>query len=497
MVPVGAGLRRSNFSFIRQTVVYAQPEELALAQAPITSPVPDGKTSDTIELAGLYDGLTPGKLIVVSGPRWDEDLAGAIGTEIAMIKQVEQRTIPKLLGDKTHTFLTLANPLAFSYVRSKVTIYGNVVAATQGQSQQEVLGSGDGQQAFQTFQLKQSPLTYVSSSNAKGAQDTLSVTVSGIEWTQIPSFSQAGPTDHAYVFGTTAQGQITITFGDGIHGVRLPSGTSNVAAKYRVGLGQSGNVDAQTITTLASRPLGVSGVTNPIPASGGADPAPIAAIRRNAAVGLASLDHLVSLSDYEDFARQFGGVAKASATRLALGGQQIIHVTVAAQDDAPLSPTSLANLRTALLQYGDPHLNVRVAARRLKALLVQAQIFVQTGYDWNAVQPAIVDALMSAFCFNNRDFGESLFLSQVVSVIQSVPGVDWALMQALEGISETMLGTPSEMSAISKGLPKGQPENEIAARLARRNKTGGIDPAQIVHALPDVPELILLQQGTP
>ena len=53
-----------------------------------------------------------------------------------------------LPGDKTHTFLQLAKPLAYCYKRDTVTIYGNVVKATHGETRNEMLGSGDGSKAL-------------------------------------------------------------------------------------------------------------------------------------------------------------------------------------------------------------------------------------------------------------------------------------------------------------------------------------------------------------
>ena len=60
-------------------------------------------------------------------------------------------------------------------------------------------------------------------------------------------------------------------FGNGEHGARLPTGSANIKATYRYGIGRGGNVDAWKISQLATHPLGLQGVINPLPASGGAD----------------------------------------------------------------------------------------------------------------------------------------------------------------------------------------------------------------------------------
>ena len=83
----------------------------------------------------------------------------------------------RVSGQALNTVLNLAAPLAYSYDRTSVTIYGNVADATQGQSTGEVLGNGDASKAFLSFALSQSPLTYLPAATASGAASTLTVAV--------------------------------------------------------------------------------------------------------------------------------------------------------------------------------------------------------------------------------------------------------------------------------------------------------------------------------
>ena len=57
-------------------------------------------------------------------------------------------------------------------------------------------------------------------------------------------------------------------FGDGTRGARLPSGVNNLRATYRKGLGNDGNVAAEKLTQLITRPLGLKTVSNPLAAAG-------------------------------------------------------------------------------------------------------------------------------------------------------------------------------------------------------------------------------------
>src|SRR5262249_48557978 len=156
------------------------------------------------------------------------------------------------------------------YERVTVTIYANVAPATHGETKQEVLGSGDASQAFQQFTLKQTPLTFVSAPTASGATSTLAVRVNDIVWDEVPSLYGQGAHQQIYSARLADDGKVIVQFGDGITGARVPSGTSNMVATYRVGTGLAGLVKAGQLSLLLTRPLGVKGVTNPLAATGAA-----------------------------------------------------------------------------------------------------------------------------------------------------------------------------------------------------------------------------------
>ena len=83
-----------------------------------------------------------------------------------------------------------------------------------------------------------------------------------------------GPRDRVYTTRAGDDGKVTVLFGDGATGARLPSGTENVRATYRKGIGKAGNVKAGQLSLLMSRPLGLREAVNPAPAAGGDDPEP-------------------------------------------------------------------------------------------------------------------------------------------------------------------------------------------------------------------------------
>ncbi|MFD0346184.1 hypothetical protein ACFQ0M_09130 [Kitasatospora aburaviensis] len=153
-----------------------------------------------------------------------------------------------------------------------MVVHGNVVHATHGETRAEVLGSGDAAVPGQRFALRSGPLTHVSAPTPTGVASTLEVTVDAVRWPEQPRFLGLGPDDRGYVTETDERGATTVVFPDGTAGRRPPTGTENIRARYRTGIGAAGNTAAGRITLLATKPLGVRDVVNPLPATGGTDP---------------------------------------------------------------------------------------------------------------------------------------------------------------------------------------------------------------------------------
>ncbi|MFJ6620693.1 putative baseplate assembly protein [Kitasatospora sp. NPDC091335] len=454
--------RDTQLSDIRDATVYARGESLRLADEPVTEDV----HGDRIELARLYDGLTPGRWITVGGERTDiPATTGVRATELAMIAGVGQSVDPRLPGDTVRTTITLSAPLAHRYRRDTVQVLGNVVRATQGATRDEAVGSGDAGVPGQRFALWQSPLTWLAADTPRGARSTLEIRVDGVRWTEVDSLAGRGADERVYVTGTATDGRTTVTFGDGVHGSRLPTGRENVRARYRIGIGEAGNVGAGRITQLTTRPLGVSAVVNPLPATGGAGPDGPGLARRTIPLAVTALDRLVSVPDYEDFARSRAGIGRASAGRLSDGRRELVHVTVAGVDDIPLTADSdlIRTLHAALTAYGDPKLPVLVALRELVLLVVAVNVKVDPDHSWDLVEPALRRALLERLGYAGRQLGQSAHLSEVLAVAQAVPGVDRADVDAFTGVPGSL--TPEGLEHLSDLLA--QPQPTVRARLAR------------------------------
>jgi hypothetical protein len=492
----GERLREEFDDQLRQTVVYGQSEQLALVEAPLTDPV----QGDLIDLREPAPRLAEGRRLVVSGKRarivvregmtglklvpedgsaqiglnpgdalealapytvnldgsrtWTVDnLKGKRGTVKAgaaafvLVRApedaetvFEQATAgPPLSEAPEQEKLVLAGSLAHAYDRESFLVAANVSFATHGESKADVLGSGDASTPFQRFVLKDAPITYVPTADPSGSATTLGVRVNGVLWKEARALYGRGPRDRVYITRTAADGKTAVEFGDGQTGARLPTGSENVHAVYRVGVGLQGQVKAGKLTLLLSPPLGVKSVTNPFPATGAADPEVLDRARENAPLTVLTFERIVSLQDFEDFATAFAGVGKAQATLLWDGETRLVHLTVAADDGSPLSEESLTyqNLKEAIRTSGDPRAPVRVDPHEQLSFALEANVFVKPEYEAEAVLAGVMDALHVRFSFERRRFGQSLAESDVVATIQRLEGVEAVDMVSLYSTGET------------------------------------------------------------
>lgn len=414
-------IQTNNLSFVRNLTTYVQSEKLDLAEVSVEYLI----MGDTLTLNGPYPGLTGGQKVILSGEL--ADLKGIFNSEMKIIDEV--------LLEAGFTVLTFQNALEYMYIRDTVSINANVAHAAHGETKTETLGSGNGSEKFQQFMLKQSPLTYTSAASASGGETTLNIRVNDILWKEVPTLYGTSQDDKVYITRIDNEGRVTVQFGDGKTGARLPTGTENVKATYRVGTGLNGLLEAGQLSQIMTPKLGVKEVKNPIATSGGDDAETLDTARQNAPLTVLTLDRIVSMQDYEDFALAFAGIGKARADILWSGEQRIVHITIASADGKIVEDSSdlCTNLKGAIDKAR--HANHQVHLDSFIPLFfdVKAKVIIDSDYIAENVLAQIKETLQNAFSFDVRGFGQSVTPSEVTAVIQGVEGVVAVDLDKLNG----------------------------------------------------------------
>jgi len=453
---------------VRQTMAYLISEPLSLAERPIDAPYPAAE-EDTAEEGGslaavildrLVQGLPAGKIVAIQGTLVD---GGATASRLALLLQASDA--PDAPG---HTRLVFQQPLpANLFVRSSVRVRANIALATHGETVAEVLGSGDATQPRQRFFLRHLPLTYVPAPVFGGRASTLQVRVDGVLWQEVDTLAAEDGRSQSYKVEIAADGRTAVCFGDGRYGALLPTGTENVTAVYRSGLGLPGLVAAGALRLLATRPLGIREVINPLPATGAAPPDSVERARAGAPTVARTLGRIVSMADFEDFVRSFAGIAKVEASRI--GGV----LTVAAEGDASVEPGSAlaTNLMRAIQEARLPGPPLSIASYERLPFRVAAQLVIDPRFRSEDVLSQARAALLAGFSFERRSLSQPVYASDVVALLQAVAGVMAVDLDALH-----TTGSPAGLAS------------ELAAQPAR-SSGAGIQPAQLLVLEPDAIQL--------
>ncbi len=411
------------------------------------------------------DEFTPGAMVeYIPADDDDETLSETVNIES--------------IGEKdSKTVIYLTDSLKNVYDRATVSIYANCARATHGETKNEILGSGNAAVSFQKFVLKQTPLTYVSAATPDGSLSTLEIRVDDVAWREVPSLYNQNAKAQVFTTRVADDGKVTVQFGDGITGARLPSGVENITAIYRIGTGQGGMVKARQLSLLMTRPLGVKAVINPGAAAGANDPETRDQTRQNAPYTVLTFERIVSLADYKNFVRRFAGIGKACASWLWNGETRFVHITVAGADGSGIEEKSdlLVNLKAAIKSSGLPHQHFQVQSCTALPFSLKANLQVKEGYLGDKVTAAVQTALMDHFSFEQRSFGQSVTASEVIALIQCVDGV--------EMVDLDFLKQGSHMDTL------------LTARTARWDAaTNKTSPAELLTINPQGIELILLTE---
>lgn len=365
--------------------------------------------------------------------------ARPLQSEAAVVEAVELR------ADSNTTRVTFAASLRYLYDRTTTAVYGNVVEVTQGSTVTETLGSGDGRTPFLSFLLKQAPLTWLEKPDG-AIVPRLIVTVNDVAWQWVDTLGACDAQARAFQIVQDAQGRAQVQFGDGVSGMRVPTGQNNIRAVYRVGAGANGNVAAGALTRAPSSVGGIKAVLNPLAASGGMGAPPRSALRGKIPLGVADLGRIVTQDDMLSFVRNRPEVGAATLSSVWPNGGEAPPwnlVTLAAMGNA------VPDMRSPAFQSLQAGVDFALASRhalRFRLLAVEPVPFKVKGWftiagheDVQQVAGAIAALLQSTYAPRKMRFGQPVRAAEVASLIRKN-------LSGISAVGVTALWAPSAPS---------------------------------------------------
>jgi len=343
-----------------------------------------------------------------------------------------------------------------------------------------ILGTSDGTKN-QKFLLPQPGLILRSlgSSQATSKDIILGTRLGeeGVDWTwtlqESLAFSRERQKD--FTVEIDEDDQAAIIFGDDAFGA-IPASGAQIIATYRVGGGSFGNVPSGSIQTIVDAPqlalLGAT-VTNPRPATGGAERESIEHAVMHAPSVFRSLKRAVTAEDYRTLALSFPGVGKVRAEA---ANWRTVELFVAPEGGGQVSDV----LKAGLLDYfEDKRLIstiIEVEDVDYVKIYVTAQIGVESYYSRDEVMERVQNAAGGLLAFDEVDFAQTMYLSKFYEAIEAVEGVEYVTITEFRSEKKQAgyLEPKGMIKLDSKEIPRMPDDPEYAGGIKVVVSEGGI-----------------------
>lgn len=348
----------------------------------------------------------------------------------ADITEIDRDSIPQTLTiTPSLPACDPADPNAPCHLAGKSVIHANVVSAGHGETQPEkVLGSGRATEARQRFTCPATDIAFVADAEmAAGVRADIRVTIEGRTWEPLSSLNDAAATDSVYTARMTEDGLVSVIFGDGRKGRRLPTGTNNIRVRYRTGTGSAGNLAAGALTRAVKPHALVASFIHPLPAAGGAGVETVTSLRETAAASLMTFERAVSLRDFTLLAASHSSVWQANAVRkkVKFGRHETVSVVVVPAGGLPVTWQLKEQVGSYLTAAALPGVNVTITDYQPIVLHLEITVRVRyEAFDRNTVKNAVETALRSAFALETSKLGRAFYRSELFRVVEGTAGVE-------------------------------------------------------------------------
>lgn len=232
-----------------------------------------------------------------------------------------------------------------------------------------------------------------------------------------------------FVVETNEDERAALRFGDGVFG-QAPAG--NLAATYRVGNGNEGNVGIDTIVELVQPVSGVASVRNPLPASGGAEPESMEQVRQYAPQAFRVQQRAVTEDDWVEVAQRHPEVQQAAARFRWTGSWTTVFVTIDRRGGLDVDADFRARMRAHLERFRIAGYDLEVNAPIFVPLDIKMCVCAKPGYFASDIKKALLRVFGAGVSANgqrgffhpdNFTFGQPVYLSRLYAAAMREPGV--------------------------------------------------------------------------
>lgn len=268
-------------------------------------------------------------------------------------------------------------------------------------------------------------------------QGTAQITINSETYNLVDSFFNQGPEDKVFIVDVNEDKGIYVKMGDGLNSFKLDTVGLPIYLTYESTQGATAFATANslinilsTITLPENKELSV---TNPKNSTMGAEIENIESIRRNAPLSVRTLGVGITRADIEDLAKGFGDIKHAYLAK-GCGKEHSIFVSPEQPDNSLVN--TITDKQISDLEY---YLNQRIVfsnvikVKKLQIAKIHLSVDIYLEYLGNAsakntqttsVYQAVVNALAAKYGYNASRINSSVFLSDIIYLIDDQDGVD-------------------------------------------------------------------------
>jgi hypothetical protein len=212
---------------------------------------------------------------------------------------------------------------------------------------------------------------------------------------------------------------------------------SSMKAIYRTGNGSAGNIGAEAIVHAVTEEKSIIGVRNPLPAQGGIDTESIEQVRLFAPQAFQTQERAVTETDYTEIIQQYHEVQKAVATLRWTGSWYTMFINVDRRGGRQVDGEFKNKLYALLEPFRMAGYDIEIKGSHYVPLDIAMTVCVASGYSQSDVKIALLDAFSRGdlpdgrrgfFHPDNFTFGQTVYLSRIITTAMKVQGVQWVDM---------------------------------------------------------------------
>jgi hypothetical protein len=255
----------------------------------------------------------------------------------------------------------------------------------------------------------------------------------GHEWRAAPDLLAADPFTTEFCVEATDTAHYA-RFGDGAGG-RRPTDIAEMTATIRHGGGRRGMIGADAIAhVVIVDGSAIAGVRNPLPATGGRDREPVAAIRVAAPRHFRKQRRAVTPADYVAAAEAYGDVQRAYGERRWTGSWSTVFLAIDRRGGGAVDDAFEAGLRGHLASYRLAGHDLEVVAPRFVPLDIRLFVCVCPEHYPGDVERDLLNVFTAGLMRDGRpgyfhpdhfSFGDNILLSPIIARAMQVTGVQW------------------------------------------------------------------------